>query len=303
MTGMLGRPVSRDYPEKRLPPADAPVVLDVAGLTAPGVVDATLDAARRRDRGPRRAHRRRAFRARPRRSTGRTRRRPARSRVARHRPSPGRPAASIAAGVALIPESRKDDGLILRRPIRENVSLTSLGRFQRLGFVRRGTERAAGPRCTRTGGRVVAARVVGGLVVGWQPAEAAVRPRAARSDRTCCWPMSRHAASTSARSATSTTCWSDWPRTGWRSCSISNEVEEILGLAHRVLVMRAGRLVAELSGADMTEEGIVSAAFGTTGDERRMSANTVGTETAATTAAVPACSRGSWRGPGSSSRS
>ena len=45
---------------------------------------------------------------------------------------------------------------------------------------------------------------------------------------------------------------------------ISNEVEEILSLAHRVLVMRAGRLVAELSGADMTEEAIVSAAFGTT---------------------------------------
>jgi simple sugar transport system ATP-binding protein/ribose transport system ATP-binding protein len=45
---------------------------------------------------------------------------------------------------------------------------------------------------------------------------------------------------------------------------ISNEVEEILGLAHRVLVMRAGRLVAELSGEAMTEEGIVSAAFGTT---------------------------------------
>ena len=45
---------------------------------------------------------------------------------------------------------------------------------------------------------------------------------------------------------------------------ISNEVEEILGLAHRVVVMRAGRLVAELAGPDMTEEAIVSAAFGTT---------------------------------------
>ncbi len=45
---------------------------------------------------------------------------------------------------------------------------------------------------------------------------------------------------------------------------ISNEVEEILGLAHRVLVMRSGRIVAELSGPDMTEEAIVGAAFGTT---------------------------------------
>ena len=43
----------------------------------------------------------------------------------------------------MIPESRKDDGLILRRPIRENVSLTSLRRFQRFGFVHRGAERAA----------------------------------------------------------------------------------------------------------------------------------------------------------------
>ena len=29
---------------------------------------------------------------------------------------------------------------------------------------------------------------------------------------------------------------------------ISNEIEEILGLAHRVVVMRAGRVVAELAG-------------------------------------------------------
>ena len=39
---------------------------------------------------------------------------------------------------------------------------------------------------------------------------------------------------------------------------ISNEVEEILGLAHRVLVMRRGRLVAELTGDDMTEEAILA---------------------------------------------
>ena len=35
---------------------------------------------------------------------------------------------------------------------------------------------------------------------------------------------------------------------------ISSEIEEILGLAHRIVVMRAGRIVAELSGPGMTEE-------------------------------------------------
>ena len=34
----------------------------------------------------------------------------------------------------------------------------------------------------------------------------------------------------------------------WGSCSISSELEEMLGLAHRVVVMRRGRIVAELEG-------------------------------------------------------
>ena len=57
VTGMLGRPVGRAYPDKRLPPADAPVALAVEGLTAPGVQDATLDAPGGRDRRAGRARR------------------------------------------------------------------------------------------------------------------------------------------------------------------------------------------------------------------------------------------------------
>ena len=44
---------------------------------------------------------------------------------------------------------------------------------------------------------------------------------------------------------------------------ISNEIEEILGLAHRVLVMRGGRIVAELSGDGRDRVAILAAAFGT----------------------------------------
>ena len=43
---------------------------------------------------------------------------------------------------------------------------------------------------------------------------------------------------------------------------ISSDVEEILGLAHRVLVMRAGRIVAEFTGERLTEAAILGAAFG-----------------------------------------
>jgi ABC-type sugar transport system ATPase subunit len=44
---------------------------------------------------------------------------------------------------------------------------------------------------------------------------------------------------------------------------ISSEIEEVLGLAHRVLVMRAGRVVEELAGDEATEERVMRAAFAT----------------------------------------
>ena len=43
---------------------------------------------------------------------------------------------------------------------------------------------------------------------------------------------------------------------------ISSELLEILGMSDRVLVMREGRLAAELSRAEATEERIIQAAAG-----------------------------------------
>ena len=44
---------------------------------------------------------------------------------------------------------------------------------------------------------------------------------------------------------------------------ISSEHEEVLGLAHRVLVMRGGQIVARFTGETMSENAVLSAAFGT----------------------------------------
>ncbi len=43
---------------------------------------------------------------------------------------------------------------------------------------------------------------------------------------------------------------------------VSSEMAELIGLCHRVLVMRRGQIVAELAGAEMTEDGIVVHATG-----------------------------------------
>ena len=261
VTGMLGRPASRAYPDKRLPPADAPVALAIEGLSAPGVEDATLTLRAGEIVGlaglvgaGRSELARAIYGASPVTAGG--------VQVA-GTALPGRPGASIEAGVALIPESRKDDGLILRRPIRENVSLTSLWRFQRLGFVRRGPERAGvrdaleqvdgsplleAPAESLSGGNQQKLLFARALLIhpGVLLADEPTRGIDVGAKRDIYEVLVRLASE------------------GMAILLISNEVEEILGLAHRVVVMRAGRLVAELSGPDMTEEAIVSAAFGTT---------------------------------------
>jgi len=45
---------------------------------------------------------------------------------------------------------------------------------------------------------------------------------------------------------------------------ISSELEEVLGLAHRTLVMRHGRFTAELTGPQMNEQAVLAAAFAET---------------------------------------
>src|SRR3546814_893172 len=56
----------------------------------------------------------------------------------------------IERGLALVPESRKDEGLVLGRDTAENIALPSLGRRQVAGVVRRGHERAAVDRVVTT---------------------------------------------------------------------------------------------------------------------------------------------------------
>jgi len=53
------------------------------------------------------------------------------------------PHESLRAGVAMIPESRKEQGLLLRRSVNENVSLASLDQVSRAGMVSRTAERQA----------------------------------------------------------------------------------------------------------------------------------------------------------------
>src|SRR5207249_1500547 len=49
-------------------------------------------------------------------------------------------------GVVMLPESRKEQGLVMVRPVRENETLSALGGLSRLGVVSPGRVRAAARR-------------------------------------------------------------------------------------------------------------------------------------------------------------
>ena len=259
IAGMLGRSVGRAYPPKRLPIADAPVALAVRGLTAPGVQKVSLDVREGEIVGlagligaGRSELARAVYGTVPSEAehVGSAERRFGRS-----------PVESLAAGLALIPESRKDDGLFLGRPVRENVSLTRLPALSRLGFVRRRAEAAAAIQsleraraATRLG--PPAGSLSGGNQQKLLFARALMtRPRVLIADeptRGVDVGAKRELYELLVTIAAE----------GVGILLISNEIEEILGLSHRVLVMRAGRVVGEFTGEAMTEEAILAAAFG-----------------------------------------
>jgi simple sugar transport system ATP-binding protein/ribose transport system ATP-binding protein len=262
VAAMLGRPASRTYPEKRLPPADSPVALTIRNLSAPGVRDVSMTVRSGEIVGlagligAGRSELARAIYGAATSITGVVH--------AGMTPLAGSPFDSIRAGVALIPESRKDDGLFLRRPIRENVSLASLAGLHRVGFIRRRAERVqvAGA-LARVSGTSLLEAPAGALSGGNQQKLLFARALLARPSVLIADEPTR-GVDVGAK-VDLYELLVQLAASGVAILLISNEMEELLGLAHRAVVMRKGRVAAELAGPAMTEAAILAAAFGTGG--------------------------------------
>jgi simple sugar transport system ATP-binding protein/ribose transport system ATP-binding protein len=261
LSSMLGRSLGTAFPARRPVPAQAPIVLQARGLSAPGVHDVSLDVRAGEILGL--AGLVGSGRTELARALCRAQRVTAGTVSVAGAPLTGQgPWGALRAGLAMIPESRKEQGLMLGRPIAENVSLSSLTRLSDLGLVRRRPERQA------------VARVLGQVGVG-VPAQAAPVSTLSggnqqkvlfarillRGPRVLVADEPTRGVDVGAKRAIYELLTS-LAAEGLGVLLISSDAEEILGLAHRVLVMRAGRIAAELRGEAMTEAAILAAAFG-----------------------------------------
>jgi ABC-type sugar transport system ATPase subunit len=275
MAAMLGRSLDATFPPKQLAASGARVVLSVRDLVAPGVRDVSFElrageilglaglvGAGRSEvaRAIYRANRVQGGTVTVSAGTVRT---GAGGGDVETVAVTGSPRTAMRAGVAMIPESRKEQGLLLGRSVLENVSLSNLAAVSRAGVVRPGTERRTVREVltrvdVRGGGQSVrAAQLSGGNQQKLLFGRSLLRdPRVLIADEPT------RGVDVGAKRAiyellTSLTA------SGLGVLLISSDVEEILGLAHRVLVMRGGRVAAELTGDAVTEAAILGAAFGT----------------------------------------
>jgi ribose transport system ATP-binding protein len=257
---MLGRPLAATFPAKRAPATDAPVVLAIKGLRAPGIdrVDLTIRAGEIMGLaglvGAGRSELAHAV-------FGAT---ATQAGVVELNGAPlaGRPRQRLRAGVSLIPESRKDEGLLLHRPVFENASLASVGRLSRLGFVARRRERTVTKamlvRCdVRSRNNSLPIRELSG---GNQQKVLVARTLLCGPSLVIADEPTR-GVDVGAKLAIYELL-AGLAEDGLGILLISSELEEIVGLAHRVAVMRAGRIVAEFAGDSLDETAILAAAFG-----------------------------------------
>jgi hypothetical protein len=65
--------------------------------------------------------------------------------------------------------------------------------------------------------------------------------------------------------AACTPSWRNWPPQGLAVIMVSSEIPEVVGMSDRVIVMREGRIVAEVDAPEVTPEVLVRHAAGITG--------------------------------------
>jgi ABC-type sugar transport system ATPase subunit len=175
------------------------------------------------------------------------------------------PKRAIEAGMAFVTEDRRGEGLFIDRSIRENLSVVGLGdvRVRGVGWIRRRAESSAAKDAgkllnltARSGLEKPARSLSGGnqqkVVLGkwlWRPRRLLIMDEPTRGIDV-------------AAKAEIHRLLVDFAEQGIAVLLISSELPEVLGLAHRIGVMHAGRLVDILDHSEATPAKVIRLAAG-----------------------------------------
>ena len=257
---MLGRALDQSFPPKAVPEKGAPVVLSVENLSAAGVEDVSLKVhggeivALMGLIGAGRSELAQAIVG-MRKSHGGT------VEMGGKTVSRRSPRRMLRRGLAMIPESRKEEGLLLERSVSENTVLSVLPALSRLSFIRRSLEkRRAEGALALVDVRAASSKMAVGALSGGNQQKLMFARTLLCEPQVIVADEPTRGVDVGARRA----IYELLVRLageGRGVLVISSDVEEVLGLAHRIVVMRTGRVVAELDGTTATEHEVLAAAF------------------------------------------
>ena len=258
---MVGRELSTLFPSKIEPAANAPVVLSAHGIDVPGrAVDAGFVL---------RAGEILGFAGLV--GAGRTElleavcglRAHSGGRVERH----GKPVRirrfedAIAHRIAYVTEDRKGRGLLLDKGLRENLTLLALNKFTK-GFIdRKAEDEALTAAISRFDIRVRDRAVMARQLSGGNQQKLLLAKTMLVEPEIVIFDEPTRGIDVGTKQqiyAFIQTLAAE----GKAVIVVSSELPEVIGLSHRVLVMRQGRIVGEVTGTDINEEEIVRYATG-----------------------------------------
>ncbi|MGN6550176.1 MAG: sugar ABC transporter ATP-binding protein [Pararhizobium sp.] len=259
---MLGERVARTFPERNRLAADAEILLSVEGLSGGARLKDISFALRRGEvlgiaglEGQGQGELLLSLFGAYRRLSGEI-------RIAGKTARLGAPWRAKAAGVALIPEDRKTEGLVLPMSVRDNISFATLPDHSSFGFISPERERSFVRRMIerlsiRVGTMEQPARSLSGgnqqklVIAKWLEAGADIflfyDPTRGIDVGT------KHAFYELIAGLT---------KEGKGVLLYTTEPVELIGLCHRVLIMDDGAIVSELEGEAITEQNILSASLG-----------------------------------------
>ena len=173
------------------------------------------------------------------------------------------PLDAIAAGIALVPEDRKQQGLVLEMSVRENLSLASLWRNRRpLGFLNKALESTD------------ATRLISQLRVKTPNAEQPVQFLSGGNQQKvvlgkwlCMEPHvllldePTRGIDIGAKQEIYA-LMEELASRGMAILFVSSDMEEVLGMSDRTLVMHEGRISGELAREELSEEAVMNLATG-----------------------------------------
>ncbi len=180
--------------------------------------------------------------------------------VAGRRLSPD-PVRSIRSGLAFLTEDRRADGLLLDASIADNVALASVHAFSRFGFRLRARLADAVSQVSRAVGIQGAATRLVKQLSGGNQQKVVLAKWLLRKPQVLILDEPTRGVDIGAKAEIYQTI-RRLAAEGMSVLLISSELEELIGLSHRILVMSQGRIAASLPGRPFNREDILRHALG-----------------------------------------